>query len=143
MPQKRRDTQKLRRCLVLEDSMQDQEMIRRAMRGARIDVDLDFVTTINGARKSLREKTFSAILCDNSVPDGSGSEFARELAAEPELMGTPIAIVSGWPSPFMWDKARQAGLKVIDKTDEPMIKLRDFFRHNFRNSDPMTTRRRA
>ncbi|MBY5989562.1 Response regulator receiver domain protein [Roseovarius sp. THAF8] len=116
------------RCLVLEDSAHDQEMIRRAMRGARVEAEIDFVPTIETARKALSRSQYSAILCDNSVPDGSGSEFAGELAGAPELSDVPIVIVSGWPSPFMWDKARAAGLSVIDKTDDPMRKLRDFFR---------------
>lgn len=118
------------RCLVLEDSAHDQEMIRRAMRGARLDADIEFVSTIATARKALQHGRFSAILCDNSLPDGSGSEFASELAGQPEMAHVPIAIVSGWPSPFMWDKARAAGLNVIDKTNEPMLKLRDFFRES-------------
>ncbi len=118
------------RCLVLEDSAHDQEMIRRAMRGARVEAEIDFVSTIETARKALSQSRYSAILCDNSVPDGSGSEFAGELAGEPDLSDVPIVIVSGWPSPFMWDKARAAGLCVIDKTDDPMRKLRDFFRES-------------
>ena len=120
------------RCLVLEDSAHDQEMIRRAMRGARLDAEIEFVSTIATARKALSAGHFSVILCDNSLPDGSGSEFASELAGVPDLSDVPIAIVSGWPSPFMWDKARASGLSVIDKTDDPMRKLRDFFRDSAR-----------
>lgn len=116
------------RFLVLEDSAHDQEMIRRAMRGARLDAEIEFVSTIATARKALSQGRYAVILCDNSLPDGSGSEFASELAGVPDLSDVPIAIVSGWPSPFMWDKARAAGLSVIDKTDDPMRKLRDFFR---------------
>ncbi len=116
------------RYLVLEDSRHDQEMIRRAMRGARLDAQIDFVSTIKTAREALSQARYSAILCDNSLPDGSGSEFASELAQQSDLSDVPIVIVSGWPSPFMWDKARAAGLCVIDKTDDPMRKLRDFFR---------------
>ena len=118
------------RCLVLEDSAHDQEMIRRAMRGARLEAEVDFVSTIALARKALTQGRYSAIVCDNSLPDGSGSEFASELAGQSELSNVPIAIVSGWPSPFMWDKARAAGLCLIDKTDDPMRKLRDFFRES-------------
>ncbi|MFN3210339.1 MAG: response regulator [Roseovarius sp.] len=120
------------RCLVLEDSAHDQELIRRAMRGARLNAEIDFVSTIRTAREALSSGhgRYSAILCDNSLPDGSGSEFAGELAGSPDLADVPIVIVSGWPSPFMWDKARAAGLCVIDKTDDPMRKLRDFFRES-------------
>lgn len=128
------------RCLVLEDSAHDQEMIRRAMRGARLDAEIDFVSTIETARKALSECRYSAILCDNSLPDGSGSEFANQLAGDPDLSDVPIVIVSGWPSPFMWDKAHAAGLCVIDKTDDPMRKLRDFFRESVGN---LITRRVA
>lgn len=124
------------RVLVLEDNLNDQDMIRRAMRRVYPDAQINFVTTISGARQSLQQNRFNAILCDNSVPDGMGSDFARELAREPRYIGTPIALISGWPSPFMWDKARQAGLKVIDKTDNPMAKLHDFFRKCFGAPQP-------
>jgi len=115
-------------CLIVEDSHHDQEMIRRAMRGARVEANLIFVSTISEARAALKKGLFDLILVDNSLPDGRGSDFARELAERAGFRNTPIVIVSGWPSPFMWDKARESGLVVIDKTDQPMLSLRDMFR---------------
>ncbi|WP_167853578.1 response regulator [Roseovarius aestuariivivens] len=122
------------RCLVVEDSRHDQEMIRRALRGARVNAEMTCVGTLADARKVLKNETFDMILVDNSLPDGRGSDFARDLAGRDGFRRTPIVIVSGWPSPFMWDKARESGLAVIDKTDEPILRLRDMFRRSLRST---------
>ena len=118
-------------CLVIEDDITDQKMVRRAFSGARVPAELVFVETISEARRALTQKRFSMVLCDNGLPDGCGSQFAQELTAHPEMDGTHVVIVSGWPSPFMWSKARRAGLQVIDKNDNAMRKLRDLFRDHF------------
>jgi len=105
-------------CLIIEDSEFDQEMMRRAVKAARDKIQVQAVTTLEGARKALMEGPVSLILLDNSLPDGKGADFAVELAQYPKLARIPIIIASDWPSPFMWDKANEAGVKfVVSKSD--------------------------
>lgn len=115
------------KCLVIEDSLFDQKMIERTIAGARIDADLAFVGSLHAARNALVKQSFAIILCDNNLPDGNGAEFAFELARIPKLRHTDIVIVSGWPSPFMWAKARAVGLQIIDKNDQPQARLIEIF----------------
>ncbi|OUS36551.1 hypothetical protein A9Q94_08670 [Rhodobacterales bacterium 56_14_T64] len=105
-------------CLIIEDSEFDQEMMRRAVKAARDKILVKTVTTLQAARKALMEGPVSFILLDNSLPDGKGADFAVELAQYPKLARIPIIIASDWPSPFMWDKANEAGVKfVVSKSD--------------------------
>lgn len=115
-------------CLIIEDSLFDQKMIKRAVAAARIEADLAFADTLDAARHALARNRFSIILCDNNLPDGNGTDFAQELSQEPKFRDAAIVIISGWPSPFMWAKARAAGLQVIDKNDQPQIKLLEVFK---------------
>lgn len=105
-------------CLIIEDSEFDQEMMRRAAKIAMKNIQVQAVSTLQGARKALMEGPVSLILLDNSLPDGKGADFAVELAQYPKLARIPIIIASDWPSPFMWDKANVAGVKfVVSKSD--------------------------
>ncbi len=105
-------------CLIIEDSEFDQEMMRRAAKIAMENMEVQAVSTLQGARKALMEGPVSLILLDNSLPDGKGADFAVELAQYPKLARIPIIIASDWPSPFMWDKANVAGVKfVVSKSD--------------------------
>lgn len=126
-------TQKLS-CLVIEDNLFDQKMISRAAQCARIDVEFKFAHTLDEARDALTANMFAIILCDNNLPDGNGADFILELAQAPEYHGTTIVIVSGWPSPFMWAKARAAGIQIIDKNDQPQVRLMDVFSQKLRRN---------
>ncbi|MEO3417221.1 response regulator [Roseovarius sp. CAU 1744] len=115
-------------CLVIEDSLFDQRLIERTLRASGVEAELVFAGTLQAARQALATQKFSMILCDNNLPDGNGTDFAQQLANDPSYFNTTIVIVSGWPSPFMWDKANAAGLQIIDKNDEIRIKLAEVFR---------------
>lgn len=45
------------------------------------------------------------ILLDNNLPDGRGAYYVQIFVADPNLASKPVIIISGWPTPFMWDKA--------------------------------------
>ena len=122
------------RCLVIEDSQFDQQMIERAMASARVHAEIAYADTLEKACNALSKNSFALIVMDNKLPDGNGADFAQQLALDPGFRGVPIVIVSGWPSPFMWDKAKAAGLHIIDKNDEPQPKLRDYFKRKLRQS---------
>ena len=112
------------RCLIIEDSLVDQKIMKRAILGAQARAEVEVVDTLNAAQHALNTRQFSIILCDNNLPDGNGTEFAEALARDPRYRDTRIVIVSGWPSPFMWAKAKAAGLQIIDKNDQLMLRLR-------------------
>jgi len=50
-------------CLVVEDSAHDQEMIRRAMRGARLNAEIEFAPTLACGRKAMASTQLSITLC--------------------------------------------------------------------------------
>ena len=124
------------RCLVIEDSSHDQKVIKRAIAGTAMAVQCEFATTLGAAKTALGSYRFPVILCDNNLPDGSGLEFALELVDQPAYRNTTIAIISGWPSPFMWAKAKAAGLQIIDKNDQPQIRLVEIFKRRLQTNRP-------
>lgn len=132
------------KCLVIEDSVFDQRMIQRMIRGSGVDAEVVFASTLSAARRILARHRFSMILCDNNLPDGNGTDFAQKLSNDPGYFDTPIVIVSGWPSPFMWAKAKAAGLPIIDKNDQLQARLAQFFQRRFggRSSVEVGTRPR-
>lgn len=119
------------KCLVIEDSVFDQRMIQRMIRGSGVEIEVTFASTLDAARRILARHRFSMILCDNNLPDGNGADFAQNLSNDPQYFDTPIVIVSGWPSPFMWAKAKAAGLPIIDKNDQLQARLAQFFKRRF------------
>ena len=66
-------------CLVIEDSAFDQKRIARAVSHGCRGLELVFTETIEGARDKLAKDSFSMILLDNNLPDGTGADFAVEL----------------------------------------------------------------
>ena len=106
------------KCLIVDDSLFDQEMMCRAAKVAVANMELQTVSTLGAAREALMEGPVSLIVLDNSLPDGKGADFALELARHRKLSSIPVIITSDWPSPFMWDKASEAGVRcVVTKSD--------------------------
>lgn len=104
--------------LIIEDSLFDQRMIQRVLATALNPEQVSAVTTLEDARDLLELHAVSLILLDNNLPDGKGADFVLELARHPEWKDIPVIIVSDWPSPFMWQKARLAGVsRVVNKSD--------------------------
>lgn len=105
-------------CLIVEDSRFDQERLKRMMRAAFEDLFIAVTGTIEAAREHMARYQTSFILLDNSLPDGTGANFAVELSHNPAFAKIPIIIVSDWPTPFMFDKAQSAGvIHVVSKSD--------------------------
>jgi PleD family two-component response regulator len=104
-------------CLLVEDSDYDQKRIARILaRGTRIE--LTIVSTIQLARSALSRRRFDLILLDNALPDGLGVNFALELSEDPDLAGIPIVMISDFPSPFIYDKAMRAGVRLVLGKDD-------------------------
>lgn len=105
-------------CLVVEDNVFDQERIRRIMDKSFQGVFVAVASTIGEARKHMERYQTSMILLDNNLPDGTGANFAVELAENPDFSDIPIVMVSDWPTPFMFDKAESAGvMHIVNKSD--------------------------
>ncbi|MBW4706587.1 response regulator [Roseobacter sp. YSTF-M11] len=107
-----------RTCLIVEDSSFDQERIKRILDKSFKGVFVAVAATIEDARQHMSRYQTSFILLDNNLPDGTGANFAIELAQNPDFARIPIVIVSDWPTPFMFDKAQSAGvIHVVSKSD--------------------------
>jgi len=107
-----------RTCLLVEDDPIERRQIERLMRQSGRRVLLLSVPTIAQARGLLEDRSFDLILLDNTLPDGIGAEFALELSHHPKLGRIPVAIISEWPTPFMYAKAERANvLEVLRKKD--------------------------
>ena len=106
------------RCLIVEDSQFDQQMMTRVVARAQGRLKVEVASTLQSAREALAGGEVSLILLDNNLPDGVGANFALELALDPKHAGTPVIMVSDWPTPFMWEKAASAGvLYVVNKAE--------------------------
>lgn len=105
-------------CLIVEDSLLDQEKMRRLLTRSFNNIKVEVASTINEARDKLKRHKMSLILLDNNLPDGKGANFAIEIAETGRHNHIPMIIVSDWPSPFMFDKAQSAGVsQVVNKAD--------------------------
>ena len=102
-----------RACLVVEDNKFDQKRISLALTHSGPKLQPYFSNTLQEAREMLEAYEFHMILLNNNLPDGMGADFALELANNPKHRKKPVVLFSDWPSPFMWDKARQAGVCFV------------------------------
>lgn len=105
-------------CLIVEDSSFDQEKLRRILNRSFQDLHVVVAKDLAQAREVLDDQHVTLILLDNNLPDGDGGSFALELSKDPKKSMIPVVIVSDWPSPFMFHKAEQAGVRhVVSKSD--------------------------
>ncbi len=115
-------------CLIVEDSEIDQKLIARAIRRAGITVPLKVTGTLRGARQALEREAVRLILLDNTLPDGRGADLALELSQSARFRDIPVALVTDWPSPFMFEKARSAGVReILSKSDLTGARLAQLF----------------
>ncbi|MEO0389215.1 MAG: response regulator [Pseudomonadota bacterium] len=101
------------RVLVAEDDRMDRQMIWRRLRSVDRQIAITFTGTLDETRRQLAETRFRGLILDNSLPDGNGVDFARELARKGARTTPPIVILSGWPSPFMAEKAEEAAVRGL------------------------------
>jgi len=81
--------------LYIDDSQDNILLVQRLLKGARPDIQLhtaetgrDGVTAATASRPAL-------ILLDNRLPDSSGEQVLRQLAANPATAAIPVVILSG------------------------------------------------
>lgn len=113
-------------CLIVEDSAHDQQMLTRAVNYAQKDIKVQIASTLKDARLALTRIPISLILMENTLSDGRGVELALELSQHARFRTIPIIIATDWPSPFMWHKAKQAGVRhVVAKSEFGPALIRD------------------
>ncbi|WP_375687260.1 response regulator [Pseudooceanicola sp. LIPI14-2-Ac024] len=100
-------------CLIVEDTRFDQSMMTRVLAHLHPAPRVIMATTLAEARRHLGGADIDILFLDNMLPDGTGTEFLRELATHPTWARVPVVLVSDWPTPFMFDKARAAHVRAI------------------------------
>lgn len=118
MPKRMQDPGARGVCLVVDDDRADQESIVRSIRRCGISVPILVAETIAAARVVLARQRVRLVLLENTLPDGYGVDFAVELCAQDAHRHLPIVLVTDWPSPFMFVKARRAGIRDILGTSD-------------------------
>lgn len=105
-------------CLVIEDYELDRRLMERVLTRQNRRVNVLYARTLFEARGILRAEQVSLIFLDNALPDGNGSDYLTELSKIRAGRTVPIIIVSDWPTPFMFAKAKaQNVLEVWSKSD--------------------------
>lgn len=107
-----------RTCLLVEDDPIERRVLERLLRRSGRQMLLLSVGTLEAARNILNQGEVVLLLLDNTLPDGTGADFALELRNQSRFKTMQFAIVSEWPTPFMYAKAEKAGaLSVLRKRD--------------------------
>ena len=69
----------MERILVVEDSLDVQELVGQAFRGS---LNIIFSNSLQQARLKLREFTFELVVLDITLPDGDGYELCNEIPCQ-------------------------------------------------------------
>lgn len=109
-------TEKL--CMIVDDLEFDRLMMRRVFAKHCPDIPMIVARDLKEARQRMRERNISILFLDNALPDGMGVDLVQEMAEDDQFKGIPVVIVSDFPSPFMYAKAKAANvLEVWSKRD--------------------------
>ncbi len=107
--------------LVVEDDPFDRRRFIRVAEQSHLPMRISFAGTLAEARLLLGARRFDAVVLDNGLPDGRGVDLAAALVMA--AGATPVVLVSGFPTPFMVDKARAAGVRAVYTKDELDIRI--------------------
>lgn len=105
-------------CLVVDDSEADRFALRRTLLKLQPALSVKMASSIAEARRCLAGDGAHFIILDNSLPDGNGADFVMEMARSPKTAALPVLIVTGWPSPFLFAKAREAKVWHVLSKDQ-------------------------
>ncbi|MGP6086027.1 response regulator [Antarctobacter jejuensis] len=100
-------------CLIVDDVEFDRRMMRRVLNKYCPDLPLIVARDLTEARKRMKERNVSLVFLDNALPDGMGVDFVSELSGDKDLRRVPVILVSDFPSPFMYAKARAANVSEV------------------------------
>ena len=95
--------------LYIDDSEDNIFLLKRLFKRKRPDIQLRTAMTGDaGVRVALDDRP-ALILLDNRLPDASGEQVLRQLAAAPATAAIPVVILSGDSNPATVDELRAAG----------------------------------
>jgi two-component system CheB/CheR fusion protein len=96
--------------LVVDDMAANAESLRDVLtlEGASVDIALSGPEAIEHARR----RRFDAVICDIGMPDMSGHEIAKAIAACPLNAATPAIAYSGYSGPDEVRRALETGFKA-------------------------------
>ncbi len=86
-------SQSLRRVLVVEDDERQRESIRHLLDHG--DVEITGVETAAAALAQLGQKTFDCMIMDLNLPDLSGYELLKQMAAQENASFPPVIVYTG------------------------------------------------
>ncbi|CUH77123.1 Response regulator receiver domain-containing protein [Tropicibacter naphthalenivorans] len=87
--------------------------MRRVMARHCPDIPMRVAPSLKAARDSLSAHPVGLIFLDNILSDGSGIDFAEELHNHPKYAKIPVVMVSDFPTPFLFAKAKAANVREI------------------------------
>ncbi|MGR3452942.1 response regulator [Pseudooceanicola sp.] len=120
-------------CLIVDDEQVDCMMMRRILTTQHPPPVVRTASTLAEARRHLADEPVSLLFLDNMLPDGVGADFLSELSDRAEWRQVPVVMVSDWPSPFMYAKARAANVLAIwSKEDFTAERVRRLVRNHAR-----------
>ena len=101
------------KCMIVDDSEVDRMLMERVLAKQSRKLDLRVATSLDEARQIMREDGIRLIFLDNSLPDGNGADFLPEISDYCERNHASVIMVSDWPSPFMFAKAKARNVREI------------------------------
>ncbi|MFW2541714.1 response regulator [Primorskyibacter sp. 2E107] len=102
-------------CLIVADSETERFQLRWLLMTLEPDLRILMVASLEEAWRTLRTGPVDFVLLDNSPPDGNSADFVRRLSQDRRLSSLPVLIITGWPSPFLFAKAKMVKVKhVVD-----------------------------
>jgi CheY-like chemotaxis protein len=81
--------------LYIDDSPDNLLLVQRLLKRARPDIQLHTATTGRDGIQTAASTQPALILLDNRLPDTSGEQVLRQLAASPATAAIPVIILSG------------------------------------------------
>jgi CheY-like chemotaxis protein/two-component sensor histidine kinase len=86
-------SQRVRRVLVVEDDERQRESIRQLLRNS--EVEITGVDTAGAALAALGRSTFDCMIMDLNLPDLSGYELLKQMAAQENASFPPVIVYTG------------------------------------------------
>ncbi len=83
----------MERILIVEDTAETQLLIGRALKPLR--AELIFASTVAEGLKLIRSNSYSLILLDIGLPDGTGYSLCHEVQNDSALAQTPVIFLTG------------------------------------------------
>ncbi|MBR7799468.1 sigma-54-dependent transcriptional regulator [Undibacterium fentianense] len=102
------------RILVIDDEAHLRELLEITL--IKMGLDVDTAESLEGARRFLSKHSYSLVLTDMRLPDGSGLEMVEEVNAQ--YRATPIAVITAFGSADNAVVALKAG--AFDYVSKPV-----------------------